>query len=78
MIKFVCIAKSDNYPELEIGKVYESDGETDLGLHDDFQNETFIINISDYKLGKKLYVYPRRFFQSIDGYRNTKINKILR
>lgn len=68
-MKFVCVLESKNYPELKIGKVYESDN----NINHAELSDTFVINTSN-----AFYVYPRRFFKTIDEYRNMKINKILK
>lgn len=72
-MKLVCINNSSSYPELEINKVYEC-RELDVN---------YILNHSDYDMviinnNGKDFVYPKRFFISIEESRNIKINKILK
>ncbi len=72
-MKLACINTSSSYPELEINKIYECK-ELDINYilsHSDY--EMVIVNINN-----KDFVYPKRFFISIDEFRNGKINKILK
>lgn len=72
-MKLVCINHSTSYPELEINKVYECK-ELDIN---------YILSHSDYDMviidhNGRDFVYPKRFFISIEESRNSKINKILK